>query len=154
MGERFPQEPADEELLAAVRSALRPPQVPEDVLAAARAVYTWRTVDAELAELSYDSAGSSRPGAGVRGRTAALRTLTFRAREVVVEVGVTPDALTGQVVPPVVRAVELHTTGADPVPVDVDELGCFTVHPLPAGRFRLVCTTAGGERIVTDWVGL
>ena len=144
---------SDEDLLAELRAALGPAQAPPEVLEAARAVYTWRTVDSELAALSFDSAAAAAAPAGVRG-VAALRTLSFRGREVAVEVGVQPDALMGQVAPPSVRSVEVHTVSGEVLTADLDDLGCFSVQPVPTQRFRLVCTTAGGERVVTDWVTL
>ena len=66
----------DDELLALVGRALRAAEpVPDHVIAGARAAWTWRTIDQELAELVFDSAFEL---TGVRSEDTA-RQLTFRA---------------------------------------------------------------------------
>ena len=67
---------SDDELLALVGRALRAAEpVPDRVLTGARAAWTWRTIDEELAELVFDSAAEL---TGVRSEDTA-RQLTFRA---------------------------------------------------------------------------
>ncbi len=46
---------SDEELLADLRAAGRLDPVPTEAVAAVRAAFIRRTIDAELAELTYDS---------------------------------------------------------------------------------------------------
>ena len=68
--------PTDDELLELVGRALRIAEpVPDRVIAGARAAWTWRTIDEELAELVFDSAVEL---TGVRSEDTA-RQLTFRA---------------------------------------------------------------------------
>ena len=68
--------PTDDELLELVGRALRTAEpVPDRVIAGARAAWTWRTIDEELAELVFDSAVEL---TGVRSEDTA-RQLTFRA---------------------------------------------------------------------------
>src|SRR4051794_41920885 len=68
-----------EDLLAELRVAgLVVDPVPERVMFAAKASLSWRTIDAELAELTYDSALDDDRLSLVRGATAA-RMLTFSA---------------------------------------------------------------------------
>ena len=68
---------SDDELLELVGRALRAAEpVPDQVVAGARAAWTWRTIDEELAELVFDSAAEL---TGVRSEDTA-RQLTFRAR--------------------------------------------------------------------------
>ena len=73
---------------------------PADVVAAAKATFTWRTIDAELAELTFDSVADTDALAGVRGG-GGPRALTFEHDDVVVEVEVSEHAagrtLVGQV---------------------------------------------------------
>ncbi|WP_066362101.1 hypothetical protein [Herbidospora mongoliensis] len=125
-----------EELAVVLRAA---DQAPPGLVEMGRAIYTWRLVDAELAELSYDSATAGAPGPLVRAEeVAALRDLAFQTGSgLLIELGVTGDALQGQFDPPV--AGEIHVvTGAGPGPgVPVDEVGGFTIRPIPRGRFRL-----------------
>jgi hypothetical protein len=128
--------------------------VPSDVVDAARASFTWRTIDAELAELTADSLLT---GAGVRGSDPA-RLLTFAGPglEVEVEVAVTGDdrRLTGQLVPtgPAEVSVRWATGSADTV---ADDLGRFTVGGVPATTVSLAVRRPGAERpVVTSWTAL
>ena len=67
---------SEDELLELVGRALRAAEpVPDHVIAGARAAWTWRTIDEELAELVFDSAAEL---TGVRSEDTA-RQLTFRA---------------------------------------------------------------------------
>ena len=78
-------EPADRELLAHVRAMFdETDPVPEFLLDAARATFSWRTIDAELAELTNDSLLE---GAAVRAaRVPRLLTFTSDVATLVVEV--------------------------------------------------------------------
>ena len=64
--------------------------------AAARAAFTWRTVDAELAELLHDSALDA--GAAVRSGSDGPRMLSFRRAAVTLEVEIDGDAVLGEVI--------------------------------------------------------
>ena len=67
---------SDDDLLELVGRALRAADpVPDRVTDGARAAWTWRTIDQELAELVFDSAAEL---TGVRSEDTA-RQLTFRA---------------------------------------------------------------------------
>ena len=80
--------------------------VPDHVVDGARAAWTWRTIDEELAELVFDSAVEL---TGVRSEDTA-RQLTFRAPGVEIEVMVVDDAarrIVGQLIPPGECAVQL-----------------------------------------------
>jgi hypothetical protein len=126
--------------------------VPPEVVAAAKASYTWRTIDAELAELVDDSALA--PTAGIRGQ-GGPRLLTFEAPTVTVVVEVTDVGGTrrmlGQLVQPQQAEVEVrHADGSVPVPAD--ELGRFSVDTIPAGPVSLSCRIASGQAVVTSWV--
>ena len=93
-------EPAFDPVVAELRSMLdRADPVPDSVLAAAKAAFSWRTIDAELAELTADSLFAD---TGVRTAEGA-RLLTFEGPGIEVEVEVAHTGagrkLTGQVVP-------------------------------------------------------
>ena len=125
--------------------------VPDRVLDGARAAFTWRTIDTELAELVFDS---TQELAGVRAAE-ANRQVTFRAPGVEIEVMVIENGtrrLVGQLVPPAVHTVQL--VGADAVhSVESDRLGRFTFDVLEPGPVRLAVLAADGTRLVqTEWV--
>jgi hypothetical protein len=121
--------------------------------------FTWRPIDAEVAELAYDSvAGGSAAGA-VRG-SEDTRLLTFEAPGLTVELQVTALGtrrhLVGQLVPNrQARVLVRHQDGI--ATVDADAFGRFRVEDLPSGPGSLRCHL-GGERagapVVTDWVTL
>lgn len=141
---------ADDSLLRALDRAVRAPDpTPPAVLDAARAVYTWRTVDAELAELVHDSDREAPALAGLRAEEADLRTLSFAAPGLTIELGVAPTALLGLLVPPGPTEVTVRLDGGTTSTVPVDEDGCFRVAPPPTGLFSLACETAGGRHVVT-----
>ncbi|GAA2628732.1 hypothetical protein GCM10010399_70520 [Dactylosporangium fulvum] len=140
----------DEQLLrelgAAVRDAAR---VPDSFLAAGRAAFAWRNVDAELASLTLDA-----EPAATRAEPAPLRAFTFAAREIAIEVEVAEDALLGQIVPPRPGRIELRTGDGTTRATEVDEVGWFTFRPLPTGMFRLYFQTPDGSQVLTEWVSL
>src|SRR5436190_5273614 len=95
--------PGEAEMLAELQSVID--QVdgpPDDVVAAAKASFTWRTVDAELAELTFDSLVDEEAGTLVRSAEQP-RLLTFSAGDVEIEVEATLAGhryrLLGQIVP-------------------------------------------------------
>lgn len=140
----------DDRLLADLGAALRRAEpVPEAVLAGARAAFSWRTVDAELAALSYDSLLDD--ALLVRGADAPPRILEFTGRDMSVEVELTAEALVGQLVPPAPGEVVLLTSAGEVGRGTADEAGCFTLPLPPAGPVRLQCETASA-RLATEWV--
>jgi hypothetical protein len=150
----------DDELLAALGRALQEREpVPEDVVAAAKGAFVWRTIDAELAALTFDSVADAQALAGVRG-SGGPRALTFEHDDVVVDVEVTEHGtrrtLVGHVAPAPLESVEVHQAGRDePVRQTADALGRFQVPDLVAGPFRLLCRFGPGARwpvMLTEWV--
>lgn len=125
--------------------------VPERVLDGARAAFTWRTIDTELAELVFDSAQEL---TGVRSEDVD-RQVTFAAPGVEIEVMVVDEAsrrLVGQLVPPTETTVEL-VSGDEVTSVETDQLGRFTFDSIEAGPVRLVVLGADGSRLVqTEWI--
>jgi len=116
--------------------------VPQLVDEAARGAFTWRTVDAELAELMRDSAeASEEAGLLVRGGQGP-RQLSFESPQLgieleVVETGPRERRLDGQLLPPERATVTVERPGEDPVSVQADELGRFSLAGLRAGIVRL-----------------
>lgn len=128
--------------------------VPAGAVAAARSAFAWRTMDAELAELTADTSVDAL-AVGVRG-TSGPAILTFDAPGLTVEVEVVEVAgdgagrrLIGQLVPPASGTVEVrHKAGV--ATVEVDEAGRFSADGLVAGPVSLRCS-AGATVVETDW---
>ena len=146
----------DEAVLAALREAQRARQaVPPEFIDAAKSAYAWHNIDAELAQLTYDSdsdADRGRAGA-VRSEAASIRALTFTSARVSIELEVASDSLLGQIIPPRAGTLEVHTT-AGVTSSPVDEIGCFVVDPKPSSPFRLRCRTEDGADVLTGWINL
>jgi hypothetical protein len=134
--------PDDDALLAELSDVLagRMGSPPPEVVAGAKALFTWRTVDAELAVLTYDSLLDAEP-AGVRADADPPRVLTFEARGLTVELEVESEArgrrLSGQLVPAGPAAVEVRTDGAVHR-AEADAFGRFAVRlPEREGRVEV-----------------
>ncbi len=149
----------DEETERELRDAaeLQDPVPPHLVRAAVTAV-AWRTVDADLAELVFDSLAE--PAAAVRGPDRP-RLLTFRAGGPTAAGGLTVELelasegatrhMIGRLSPAAALELEVrHSRGA--VTVCADALGRFAAGGLAPGPVRLRCRPAGdGPAVVTDW---
>jgi hypothetical protein len=128
--------------------------VPQAVVDAARAAYTWRTIDAELAELTADSAMAT---AGVRS-TSAPRLLTFEGAGVEVEVEVAHTGstrhLSGQLVPMGPAQITVRWSSGSRE-TTADELGRFAIDHVPAGSVSLAILRTGAHQpIVTSWISI
>jgi hypothetical protein len=142
----------DDRLVEALRRALaEADEVPTEVVAAARAAWTWRTIDAELAALVHDSTLDDQELAGVRGAT--VRAELHRRRAL-------PRAGGGRGRrPPVDRRsgdagprARLILEGATAAAVDlaVDALGRFSA----TASLRPGAPAGGGRSLVTEWVAI
>ena len=153
----------DEDLMLELHSLFsRLDPVDPRLLDQARFAYCWRSVDSELAELSFDSLVDHDMALAVRaGGDPGLepRMLGFGAvvdgDDVAIEVEVTPGpgrpALVGQLLPPESTTVELQAGTGEVESVQTDELGRFLIEPVPGGPVRL--RVRHGERLVhTTWV--
>jgi hypothetical protein len=125
--------------------------VPDDAVAAARAAIAWRTMDAELAQLTGELSAAGQL-AGTRSGDAPT-FLTFEAPTLAVELEVldtgTGRRLLGQLVPPVAGQVEVRH-GGGVTAAAADEMGRFSVTAVTAGPVSLRCV-AGDTVIETDW---
>jgi hypothetical protein len=142
-------------MFATLRNVIdRADPVPQGVIDAARAAYTWRTIDAELAELTADSAMAT---AGVRS-TSAPRLLTFEGAGIEVEVEITQTGstrhLSGQLVPVGPAQIAVRWSGGSQE-ATADDLGRFAVDRVPAGSVSLAIVRAGADQpIVTSWISI
>jgi hypothetical protein len=144
----------DEELLAALGAAIRArEEVPEWFVETGKNAYAWHNIDAELAQLTYDSSRDRDAVAMVRSEAASIRALTFTSAQLSIELEVTAGSMVGQIIPPRAGTLEVHTT-AGVACSPVDEIGCFAVTPIPNSPFRLRCRTEDGTDVLTGWITL
>jgi hypothetical protein len=147
------REVSDDELLAVLATVLDHGEpVPEDAVLSAQSALTWLTIDAELAELLYDSAADPEPVL-VRDATNA-RLLAFAGEELSVDIEVQDDGLLGALAPPGRFAVEVQQPSGGTM-VESNESGVFRAGGLRAGPTRVVVRRLAGETVVvTPWVML
>jgi hypothetical protein len=145
----------DEQLMAAMRAAMKARQaVPDRFIEMGKNAYAWHNIDAELAQLTYDSRSDAGQAAlAVRSEAASIRSLTFTSGRLSIELEVAETSLVGQIIPPRAGTLEVHTT-AGVTSSPVDEIGCFAVSPIPASPFRLRCRTEDGADVLTGWITL
>ena len=143
----------EDDLLEQLRTAIRRAGTPTPaMIAAGRAAFSWRTVDAELAALTHDSLAD--PSVLVRSTGPASRSLVFEGRQLSVELDETEDGLVGQLLPP--ASGEVTLLGPDEqelAQTHIDELGCFCFGSSVDGPVRLRCRTAS-HALLTDWFRL
>jgi hypothetical protein len=150
----------DEPLLTAVRESLRARQeVPAWFIAAGKSAYAWHNIDAQLAQLTYDSSRDQDPEGvlrlgGTRSEPASIHALTFTSACLSIELEVTAHSLVGQIIPPRPGTVEQQTSDGETTTTAIDEIGCFYIQPVPRGSIRLRCRTQDGIDVVTDWFSL
>jgi len=145
----------DEQLLEALREAMRARQaVPASFIEMAKNAYAWHNIDAELAQLTYDSDSDQDGAAVMRSEAASIRALTFTSAHLSIELEVTDGSLLGQIIPPQQGTVEVQTKAGASTTTRLDEIGCFSVVPIPARPFRLRCRTADGTDVLTGWIVL
>jgi hypothetical protein len=143
----------DDRLLVALGQALRAREaVPSWFVETGRNAFAWHNIDAELAQLTYDSNEDRLQATVMRSETASIRALTFTSAHLSVELEVTGNSLLGQLFPTREGELEVHTRAGEISTTDVDEIGCFSIDPIPESPFRLRCHTADGTNVLTGWI--
>ena len=151
----------DEQLMAELRTFFAEVDpVPEQVTEFAKAALGWRQLEAELAELLSDSAMEEESLALARGAGTRVRSLTFTATELTIDVEVYEDSgdrtLLGQLSPPPAAAtIEVETVDELLLSAQTDDLGRFRARFPARGPIRL--RVVDPERrsraaVVTSWV--
>ena len=151
----------DDQLMAELRSFFAEADpVPEQVTEFGKAALGWRHLDADLAELLTDSALEDKALGLARGTGAGVRSLTFTATELTIDVEIHADdghrTLLGQLSPPPPAAtVEIERVDDELLSADTDQLGRFRVSFPARGAIRL--RVVDPERrsrvaVVTIWV--
>jgi hypothetical protein len=144
----------DDELLEALQRAVSARKaVPDDFVTAAKAAFAWHNIDAELARLTYDSRDAEHALA-TRTEAASIRALTYTSGRLTIELEVTQNSLVGQIVPAQPAVISVLPRAGDELVITADEIGCFSVEPIPVGQFRLRCRTSAGVEIMTGWITL
>ena len=145
----------DEVLLTALRQAVHARRaVPAEFVAAGKNAFTWHNIDAELAQLTYDSSRDADLVANTRAEAASIRSLTFRSANMTIELEVSQDSLIGQIIPIQAGTIRILHRDSPETAVTADEIGCFSIHPIPSGPFRLHCRTEVGVDAFTGWITL
>jgi len=143
---------SDDELLRELRAALRESPACADIIRAAQAAFTWRTVDTDLEVLGLEEASELADTSLVRGSDpGAPRTLAFHGERLSVEIEIDETGIVGQLTPPQPGKVTLVTATGPQVTTQADDVGCFTLFPPAPGPLRLDCRV-GADRFVTEWV--
>lgn len=119
---------------------------PESLHDGAVWIHDWLTMEAELAELTFDSVDQPEL-AGVRS-TGALRELTFVSDastiEIEIEPGVRSAGVSGTITPPVAGRVQL-VVGAEIYAGEIDARGAFAIAAVPHGTVLALVDTAHGK---------
>jgi hypothetical protein len=133
--------------------------VPELVNDTAKASLGWRRLDADLAELLSDSALEEESVALARGSAISVRSLTFTAAALMIDVEIHHDddtpTLLGQLSPPAAATIEVQMIDGRVVSTETDRLGRFRVSLSNRGAIRLrVLDRVRRARIAaeTSWV--
>src|SRR3954451_15961333 len=116
-----PDDWTGEDLLSGIQAPLRAEQeVPGALVDAGKGGWAWRTVDAELAALTYHSALEAMVEqlAPTSFEAATLRSLTYASQSLTIELEVTRNALLGQVQPAQAGQVEVVVRDGAVTPVD------------------------------------
>lgn len=143
----------DDEIMAELSEALAAADdIPSYLLEAAKASFTWRTVNAELESLALSSESSAEDDhLVVRGDSTSTRLLTFEHDEVGVEIEISGSVVRGQLFPARSGLITVVTAAGPFADTRTDEMGCFVLNWPPSGPVRLRCDTEDSS-FITDWV--
>lgn len=144
----------DDELMASLRRiADEVDAAPDLVSEAARAAFSTRHLDDELAELLHDSGLTS--SHGVRDAQPGPRLLSFEVGDVSLEIQL--EVVQGQLT---VRGIavgavgdaEIETTTSGRRTAPIDANGWFRVDRLPSEPLRVRVYGADGKSVTTGWI--
>jgi hypothetical protein len=142
----------DESLLQELKDVMAVAvEVPVTFAVAAKASFTWRTIDAELEAVSlcFDSAVDGQ--VLVRGPAAlAPRSLSFEGDAVGLEIEIRPREISGQIVPAQSGVVSMRSVEGECHSTAADDSGWFSFGDVPHGPHRFECETADNA-FTTEW---
>jgi hypothetical protein len=127
--------------------------VPPEALAAAKGAFTWRTIDADLARLTYDSAAEAdaRP---VLRTSSPTRYLTFEVGGVRIDLEISAGRIVGQIDPPSYELLTAESAGGFRICAQVDQLGCFVLDHGPSGQVRFTLQGPSAAPVLSEWTAL
>jgi extradiol dioxygenase family protein len=147
---------SDEGVMRALAEALAPAEgVDARMLGAAKAAFSWRTVDAEIEMLSVTYDSVMEPVALFRGAAdEPSRMLIFDSPNSTLELQVGTEVLMGQVVPPEHLVITLESPRGVVAETETDGAGVFLLRRQSWGPSRLRWRSGPGavSELVTDWV--
>lgn len=145
----------DDQLMADLAEAVQAAgSVPPDVVSAAKAVFDLRTLDAELAQLTYDSRLDPELAGAMRSDKLSVRSLVFGLGEQSLDLDVLPDTLVGQVTPVLAGRITVEARDGRTVGGDIDDTGMFSVAWTGSGEIRLHVELRDRSGFVTEWTRL
>jgi hypothetical protein len=145
---------SDDELMEQLRRiANEVDAAPDLVTESARAAFSTRRLDDELAELLHDSDMTA--SAPVRLAQPGPRLLSFEAGEVSLELQI--EDAGGQLVlrgvaVGTVGAAEVETVTGGPHPAVIDDQGWFRAEALPVEPLRVRVQARDGTAVTTGWI--
>lgn len=130
-----------------VRSIPADDAPPPDLIEGSKFVHDWHNMDAELAEIEFDSAVNTEL-AGVRSLGGSLRELTFvaggRRLELEIEPGPNSVRITGRIEPPAVGSIQL-LVGGDVFRGEMTSDGTFEIDDVTHGTALAFIDTDDGR---------
>ena len=142
----------DDQLMADLAEAVRAAgSVPPEVVSAAKAVFDLRTLDAELAQLTYDSRLDPELVGALRSDKLSVRSLVFGLGEQSLDLDVLPDTLVGQITPALAGLITVEARDGRTVRGDIDDTGMFSVGWTGSGEIRLHVDLHDRPGFVTEW---
>lgn len=143
----------NQELMHLLTAGLRNADpAPSDISDFAKAVYGWRSIDAELATMAFDSSAAGALS-GVRS-SVTTRMISFESDNWTVDIEFNAERgrLVGQVEPARRVHLELRTSKGT-LEQEADEAGRFAFEGLTSGPVSLVLRL-DGETVKTEWTVL
>jgi hypothetical protein len=144
----------DDRLFTSLKEALREAEeLPPRFVDVGKAAFAWHNIDAELADLTYDSSMAEvQPVGAMRAQDASLRALTYATADLTIEIEITADAVLGQILPPQAASASIYLAAGPVAETPVDDMGFFAIRPVPRSSFRLRCVTPAGLDIMTGLI--
>ena len=127
---------SDEELEQQMRAALQDP-IPDDLIGISEGLFTWRTIDAELAELEL-----SDESVGVRGEDSATLTFVVDDQVIEAELQTDPRQLVVDLGGSWAAGIRLVTPSGGELVAGIDEFGVASFADPPSGPLQLVIERA------------
>jgi len=141
----------DDELLAELAVAVQAADVPGRVIQAAKASYTWRTIDSDLESLALSPGYSGYDQSAVRGASPESRLLSFEHEDISLEIEISGSLVRGQLYPVRSGLVTVVTAAGPFGDARTDDMGCFVADWPESGPVRIRCQM-GNSNFITDWI--